>query len=83
MRVSDHALLRYIERILGIDVESVRAEIALLAAPDSPDLARLVVEDGVVVTVLGEGMRVNRRKMSATKRRRLAYNGADLRPYDA
>jgi len=74
IRVSNHALLRYIERVLGIDVEAIRAEIAELAAPDSPDLARLVVEDGIVVTVLGEGMYVNKskRKMSDTKRRRIS-----------
>ena len=64
--VSDHALVRYIERVLGVDVEEIRAEMVPRAA--AADLRRLgsgrypmqgpdgayhvVVKDGTVVTVL-------------------------------
>lgn len=33
VHVTDHALVRYLERILGIDMEAHRAEIAALAQP--------------------------------------------------
>lgn len=32
-RVSDHALLRYIERVEGIDVDALRRHLAAIAAP--------------------------------------------------
>ena len=47
MRISDHAVLRYLERRLGIDVDSVRHEIA--AAVDTPlmrDVADFAGETG-------------------------------------
>jgi hypothetical protein len=38
--VSDHALLRYLERARGIDVELIRGHIALLCAPAAAAGAR-------------------------------------------
>jgi hypothetical protein len=67
LRVSNHALLRYIERVVGIDVEALRAEIADLAQPGSPELAKIIVEDGVVVTILGGDMRARKNGRSKTK----------------
>lgn len=47
MRISDHAVLRYLERRLGIDVDAVRREIA--AEVDTPrmrDVADFAGETG-------------------------------------
>lgn len=66
MRVSDHAVLRYLQRQSGLDVEAVRAEIAALvargvAAGTSLDAGgftvlagglRFVVKNEVIVTTL-------------------------------
>ena len=60
--VTDHALVRYIERVKGIDVEALRGEIltdgrrAAIKRYGSlkiplPDGARVVVKEGVIVTV--------------------------------
>lgn len=74
--VTDHAVLRYLERIAGIDVEAVRALIAAetSAAAFSADRAGLpgrfairttaavyVVDGGAVVTVLSRDMPVGHR----------------------
>ncbi|KQO43055.1 hypothetical protein ASF08_10795 [Methylobacterium sp. Leaf85] len=67
--VSDHALVRYMERVMGVDVEAIRAEIleevaASLAAPrrarpDPLETHRFVIDGdalgGRVVTVLPPG----------------------------
>lgn len=59
-RVSDHALLRFIERVLGFDVEAVRDRIltdtvksAILAVASAVNVdgARLTVKDNTIVTV--------------------------------
>ena len=66
--VSDHALVRYIERVLGVDVEQIRAEMLPpdaaaglrrlgsgrypMRGPDGP--YHVVVKDGTVVTVLDD-----------------------------
>lgn len=64
--VTDHALLRWMERVKGIDLDAIRAEIA------TPDIRAaiaagvrsvvthghtLVIENGFVITVLLPGMR--------------------------
>lgn len=54
MRISDHAVLRYLERRLGIDVDSVRHEIA--AAVDTQlmrDVADFAGETGWSVRLDG------------------------------
>jgi hypothetical protein len=72
--VTDHALLRWLERVQGIDIEAVRAEIAAraercVAAAESIGTrpaqyvvlsgdARLIVRQGAVVTVVTADMRI-------------------------
>lgn len=63
--VSDHAVLRFLERECGLDVESLRGAIAAVtergSALGAPIVkvggARFVLVDGVVVTVLVHGRR--------------------------
>jgi len=63
-RVTDHAVLRFIERRCNIDVEAVRKKIDDLVAPAIKAGARTVKADGVqfiihnghVVTTLANGM---------------------------
>ncbi|MCO5083375.1 MAG: hypothetical protein M9955_17175 [Rhizobiaceae bacterium] len=58
MRVSDHAVLRYLERVVGLDVEALRAQIALdcARAQGAPcvrtEHARYLVRGRLVVSVL-------------------------------
>jgi diphthamide biosynthesis methyltransferase len=71
--VSDHALLRYLERARGIDVELIRGHIALLCAPAAAAGARnyraadgvtYVFKKGHVVTVMGADMRPGHREVA-------------------
>lgn len=63
--VTDHALLRYLERSAGVNVELIREHIALICAPTANAGAKnyhrgdlvYVFRDGSVVTVLSKGMR--------------------------
>jgi len=57
-RVTDHAVLRYLEHVAGLDVETVRRHIAaqLKGAPDCATGYRLggiyfVMDEGRVITV--------------------------------
>lgn len=73
MRVSDHALLRFLERAGGFDVAAMRAaiELSLLRAKNHAaaigrsnyevraDGLRYTVRSNVVVTVLPDGMPVS------------------------
>lgn len=64
--ISDHACLRYLERVKGVDIDALRTEMqtpALAVANEfgAPTLIgrngeRLVIRDGVVVTVLRKRM---------------------------
>jgi hypothetical protein len=65
-RVSDHALLRYIERVYGVDVDAARSEImtpAIVTALKSGASAvtvkgiRMVAKEGVIVTVTTDAMK--------------------------
>lgn len=66
MSVTDHALLRWLERIHGIDVEGFRAELraevtASLAAYGvrrGREEGLFVIDNGTVITVLAPGQRV-------------------------
>lgn len=74
IRVTDHALMRFLERAGGLDVEALRAAIAVsLKRAEASALAisarrytivadglRYVVEDGHLVTVLDAGMKLGR-----------------------
>lgn len=66
--VSDHAVLRYLERVKGIDMARIRAEIntpALRLADEfgAPIVIgkhgeRYIIRDGVVTTTIMKGRRV-------------------------
>ncbi len=70
--ISDHAVLRWLERVKGVDIEAIRAEmqtptLALADEFGAPVLIgrngeRLVIRGGVVVTVLAKGHPPHRRK---------------------
>lgn len=60
-RVSDHALVRYLERVMGLDVESIRREIMTTERAEAimmgakkiiADKHVYIIENGVIVTVL-------------------------------
>lgn len=59
--VSDHAVLRYLQRVLGVDVEQLRGMIAEACErhQGAPCVraggARFLMRDGRVVTVLADG----------------------------
>lgn len=65
-RMSEHALLRYIERVYGVDVEAVRAEVmspAIVAALKTGATAvtvkgvKMLAKDGTIVTVVTDEMK--------------------------
>ena len=68
--VSDHALLRYIERVIGIDVEAIRAELNCPAVRAAIEIgcgtvklgngARLKLRGQHIVTVLAKDMTISR-----------------------
>lgn len=61
LEVSDHCLLRYIQRVLGVDVDAIRGEITALLEPAAKAGATKFSADGMtfvlvnnrVVTVTG------------------------------
>lgn len=55
MRVSDHAVLRYLERQLGVDVEGVRVHIQEIFEPSRMRAATMWV-DGAGMRVVRGGM---------------------------
>lgn len=72
--VTDHALLRYLERACGINVELIRDHVALICAPTANAGAKnyhrgdvvYVYRDGSVVTVLSREMRPKERHSEAS-----------------
>lgn len=63
--ISDHAVIRFLERVMEMDVEAIRAQIARIIPPTVLEHERAiytragrqyVVKDGVLVTVLDEHM---------------------------
>jgi hypothetical protein len=82
--VSNHALLRFLERVDGVDVEGARARImtpSVIAAIKAGAVritvegVRFVIKNGVIVTAWdGEDERRKRRKVRKSDRRR----GRDL-----
>lgn len=95
MTITDHALVRYLERVEGVDVESIRryllTENVRVAASMTdatgarstvvhPDGFRLVLQGGKVVTCMGLAKR-GQDKAALTKRaRRKANERADQEP---
>lgn len=65
--VTDHALMRYLDRALGLDLEAYRREIALRCAAAvkmgasglTVDGIRYEFRGGAVISVLGRGMVAN------------------------
>lgn len=63
--ISDHAVLRFLERVKGIDMALVRQEMSSRALDTAVEIGapcvigrngeRLVIRKGVVVTVLAKG----------------------------
>ena len=49
IRITDHAVLRYLERVRGLDVEAVRAEMAVVVA--------IAAEHPTATAVLSGGFR--------------------------
>jgi len=74
-RVTDHAVLRYIERAHGVDVEALRAHIAVL-------VARGVAEGGSAVIVGGVKFVLERETVVTVLDRRWPHTGI-LRTQDA
>ncbi len=68
--ISDHAIIRYLERVKGVDIAAIRAEMSspALAVADEfgcPVLIgrngeRMVIREGVVVTVVAKGRHAGR-----------------------
>lgn len=68
INVSDHALVRFLERVVGIDTDAIRLKIAQLLPPLAdkdrgkhrlvklPDGSTLLTRDSTVITALGPGM---------------------------
>lgn len=64
--ISDHAVVRFLERVKGVDIDAVRAEMQTPALDVADQFGapvligrngeRLVIRDGVVVTVLRKRM---------------------------
>lgn len=90
--VSDHALIRWLERVHGVDIEgfrkALRAEIAHLSVAD---IGRyycrrsdhtLVFEDGVLKTVLSPGMMYEHRRRTHDGRKRRKGMDRDQREYE-
>lgn len=76
-RVSDHAMLRYLERVKNLDIEKVRAEILtpfVSAAIESGAGGvrvgghHYVVNNGCITTILPNGARPNRKRESEGRR---------------
>lgn len=70
IHVSDHALLRYLDRAMGIDVESIRRELASPTVEQAAAMGcatvklgngcRLKLRGQHVTTVLAKGMRLSK-----------------------
>lgn len=77
--VSDHAVLRYLERVKGVDIEAIRAELASPAVDTAVaigcdtvkrgDGSRLKLVGHVVQTVLGPQMADRHRRHHGARRK--------------
>lgn len=60
VRISDHGIVRYLERVEGLDLDIIRAEILAIAGPAAAAGAKIlrkvgntyIIENGAIVTVL-------------------------------
>lgn len=74
VQISDHAILRFLEQVYGIDIAAIRAEMQTPALAKADEFGapvligrhgeRLIIREGVVVTVIGKqryaGTRIGR-----------------------
>ncbi len=83
--VTDHALLRYIERVHGVDIEAIRSAILTPAvvtaikagaAAVRSDECRYTIKDMAVVTVYVEQKRQNHKKPTRAMRERMEDDAA-------
>ena len=78
MWVSDHAVLRWLERVEGIDPDVIRDRIRLAASIGVPDhdgyvhfgKGSLVIEQGKIITVLAIGQRAEKARKIQRRRKR-------------
>jgi hypothetical protein len=79
VHITDHALLRYVERVFGIDVDAVRREILtdgvarcieLGASTITVNGIQFRVKDRSIVTVIGGDQKTHRKKSKAHQRGR-------------
>lgn len=78
VHVTDHALIRYLERALGVDTEGLRRRIARAARPGAEKGADAIIVDGVrfclsdhtVTTVTGPAGRKCKRGLRAKSRQK-------------
>jgi len=82
VRVSDHAIVRYLERVVAFDIDAIREEMRAVVIRGEIGSERLVVEDGCIVTVLDEGMRPMSEKR-AKKRRECANTPSSDQPHQS
>ena len=79
VRITDHALLRYVERVFGIDVDALRREILTDGVARCIELGastitvkgiQFRVKDRSIVTVIGSDQKAHRKKSKAHHRGR-------------
>jgi predicted nuclease with TOPRIM domain len=79
VHITDHALLRYVERVFGIDVDAVRRQILtdgiakcieLGASTITVNGIQFRVKDRSIVTVIGSDQKTHRKKSKAHHRGR-------------
>ena len=69
MYVTDHAIVRYMERIRGVDIASIRAELQAFA---DMGCLNLVIQDATIVTVVAPPHRTLSRRRAKRHHARLA-----------
>ncbi len=70
IHITDHAILRYIERVMGIDVDAVRAQVAeTVAIADEHDTCIAVTKDGFRYVLVGDTLVTIRRIARAADRK--------------
>jgi len=75
--VSDHAVLRYLERVRGFDVEAVRLHIWRICGPAArvgatclrAEGAKFEFKSGRVITVVPDGQMPSRHRQEAAQRK--------------
>lgn len=68
--ITDHAIVRYLERVKGVDMDAIRAEMQSASLAAAVEFGakvligrhgeRLVIRDGIVVTVIAKARNAGR-----------------------